>query len=83
MTEGVVLRSLGELAAFRERFTENEQQPVPEERALVPVIRRSVPRSLARWRPRQHGRWMSCSDSLRVTPSAARRRSRPWRAGVG
>ncbi len=46
MTEGVVLRSLGELAGFRELFTEDARVRVPEERALVPVIRSSGPEEL-------------------------------------
>ncbi len=41
MTQGVVLTSLGELAAVRDFFV--DKGPIPEERALVPVIRGTGP----------------------------------------
>ena len=41
MRPAVVLRDLGELAAVRDRFV--DEGPVPEGRALVPVIRGSAP----------------------------------------
>ena len=44
MTQGLVLTSLSELAQVRDRFADDG--PVPEARALVPVIRRTGPEEL-------------------------------------
>jgi len=46
MTQGLVLTSFSELAQVRELFVD-DNRPVPEERALVPVIGRTGPEELA------------------------------------